>query len=132
MNLRPLVILCGGVALGIAFILACGHNPPAADAADQCICPPAEPPLSGRIVQVTQPITLLGGTTGKQGGIARCAAGATVLGGGCRGGASVTPLVDNGPALPADGAGAPAWECAWVNNDAPPVQVTAVVTCLNP
>jgi hypothetical protein len=53
MRLRTLVASLTGFIAGIAFVMACGENgPQVADASDGqvCDCPPAEPPLAGRIV----------------------------------------------------------------------------------
>src|SRR5262249_18046607 len=107
MYFRSFVLVVSGAALGIALILSCGHPSPNADAADQCTCPAAEPPLAGRVVQVTQEVTVPANDFQVAG--AHCAtAAATLLGGGCRG-TTVDHLGEDGPLTAAEGA--PGWYC---------------------
>lgn len=128
--MQTFVLVAAGAVGGIAFMLACSDDSPAnVDAADgtTCDCPPAEPPLAGRIVVVTNDSTAPAMMDGGVG--ARCPAGATVLGGECvTNGVSAGLLMQSGTAQ-----GAPdAWSCDFRNDTAVPLSITARVTCLVP
>lgn len=133
MRHRNIVMLVVGAALGIALVLSCGHGPSPVDAADQCNCPAAEPPLTGRIVQVTTPSLTIPAQSAQAAG-PQCAAGATVIGGGCRLESLVPDIVlsENGPIIPRDGAANPGWYCQWKNPTTADVTAKAIAICLNP
>ncbi|MBP8807283.1 MAG: hypothetical protein KBG48_28375 [Kofleriaceae bacterium] len=71
----------GGIAVAVAFMIACSDDSPSDADAAVCDCPAAEPPLAGRIVSVQNQTSINPGTGG--GGTAVCPTGATLLGGGC-------------------------------------------------
>ncbi len=67
--MKTLIIALVGAAVACALILSCGNDSPGdADAHTTCDCPAAEPPLSGRIVRVTETLALAAQDTG---GVAR-------------------------------------------------------------
>lgn len=91
---RSVLLILSGAMAGIAFILSCGDNlsvkanadaaidaPKAPDAAPTCDCPAAEPPLSGRIVVVSNtrdiPPNFPGGTS------VVCPEGSQLISGSC-------------------------------------------------
>ena len=130
---KTILIGLAGAAIACALILSCGGDDQsgtdarAADAQTACDCPASEPPLAGRIVQVTQTVALAAQDTGVAG--AACDTGATVLGGGCdlqNADKNITTY-KNTPS-----SGAAAWNCAWNNPTA--TANTGIVTaiCLTP
>jgi hypothetical protein len=81
--LRASLLLTTGVVLGIGVIVACSDDAPGdVDAQVVCDCPPAEPPLEGRIVRqaaITTPLDPLETSAINQ----SCPAGGILLGGSC-------------------------------------------------
>jgi hypothetical protein len=126
-----MLLVALGIVLGVGLVISCGQGPSTADAADTCNCPAAEPPLTGRVVQVTAKASILAGFS--QSAVSVCPAGATVLAGGCRLDA-LNPdviLVDDGPLTPNDGTSI-GWYCGWKNPTADTVNVTGFAICLTP
>ena len=129
--MKSLIIALGGAALACALILSCGDDSLGdADAQTTCDCPAAEPPLSGRIVRVTETVALAAQDTAGVG--ARCATGATLLGGGCD---LETPdkgitIFLNTPSDPTGGV--EAWACRWNNPTTDANTGIATAICLMP
>jgi hypothetical protein len=134
MNLsRTILILISGFVVGIAFVLSCGddHSPAQVDAATQCDCPAAEPPLAGRIVRVAanQSIPAMGFSAA----VAICDTGTIALSGGCFARSSDPKYILNSSyAAPAGDLNPKAWICEFYNGTAAAVTSTAYVTCLRP
>lgn len=130
MSIRSILLVVSGAAMGVALVISCGNPTPAADAADVCNCPSAEPPLAGRVVRVQQTGDIPASTEFYN-LRAYCAAGATVVGGGCRlaGPSTQVTLRENGPDPQQTGDG---WYCGFGNSSAAPISATATVICLNP
>jgi hypothetical protein len=82
---RKLAPVFLGVSIGVAFVLSCDDDDSVrdagADAAKDCNCPAAEPPLKGRITYVEAETPLTVGNTSIS---ANCAPGSFPIGGGCR------------------------------------------------
>lgn len=74
-----------GALIATTLILACGADDSSTDAradAGTCNCPAAEPPLAGRIVRVSDTLSV---STGGFSSVATlCPTGGTLLGGGCK------------------------------------------------
>jgi hypothetical protein len=126
--LKNLALVLAGVVGATTFVIACSDDSPGDADAAVCDCDPAEAPLAGRIIRVENRTTA---STPGIGAVAGCAAGATLLGGGCytEGLNARTPrLIQSGNTL----AGPTAFGCDWDN--APQAEVTGVAwaTCLNP
>ena len=127
--MKTLIIALGGAALACALILSCDNDSPdSADAQTACDCPTAEPPLSGRIVRVTETVALAAQDSG--GLNAPCAAGATLIGGGC-GLQTVDDRVLLSYASP-DLGGAETWACRWNNPTTDANTGIATAICLMP
>ena len=133
---KTILIGLAGAAIACALILSCGGDDQsgadalAADAQTACDCPASEPPLSGRIVRVTDTIALAAQDSNIAG--ATCDSGAIVLGGGCD---LETPdknitIFQNTPAKPSGGV--QGWTCQW--NNPTTTANTGIVTaiCLMP
>lgn len=129
-------VLCAvfGATLALAAIISCGNNAMSqADAAvpdahASCSCPPAEPPLAGRIKYVTNTVSIPANMPAVQN--ANCPIGAMVLGGSCG-------LDQNNTAITLSQSATgkinhSVWACAWNNptNTADTGIVTAI--CLIP
>ncbi len=126
--LKNLALVLVGAVGATTFVIACSDDSPGDADAAVCDCDPAEPPLAGRIVRVENRTTVstIGITVG-----ATCAAGATLLGGGCftEGNASLQPrLIQSGNTLP----GPTVYSCTWDNSQQNEVTGVAWATCLNP
>jgi hypothetical protein len=82
---RKLAPVFLGVSIGVAFVLSCDDDDSVrdagADAAKDCNCPAAEPPLKGRITYVEAEQPLGGGPTSIS---ANCGTDSIAIGGGCR------------------------------------------------
>jgi hypothetical protein len=82
---RKLAPVFLGISIGVAFVLSCDDDDSVrdagADAAKDCNCPAAEPPLKGRITYVEAEKPLGGGPTSIA---ANCEDGSFPIGGGCR------------------------------------------------
>jgi len=126
--MKTLIIALTGAALACALILSCGNDSPGDADAATCDCPAAEPPLAGRIVRVTETVALAAQDTG--GISADCAAGATLVGGGC----ALQTIDDKimvtyaSPALD----GAERWTCSWNNPSTTANTGVATAICLMP
>lgn len=125
---RTILAAISGAILACSLVLSCSDDSPTtADAHVDCDCPVAEPPLAGRVVRVTEnvPIPVQTGVAFS----ASCAAGATLIGGGCGldQASNLMTLVESRPDPASD-----AFLCVWYN----PTMVanTGIVTaiCLNP
>lgn len=115
-----------GAVFGAALVIACSDDsPPAADAA-VCDCPAAEPPLAGRIVTVTNPVTVLANSGGGQS--VGCPSGGTLLGGGCTRTSGAELIVAQSGPVPAGGG----WSCVWRNNIANDAMAIVHAICLVP
>ena len=127
--MKTLIIALGGAAIACALILSCGDDGPGtADAQTACDCPAAEPPLSGRIVRVTETVALAAQDIGTSG--ASCAAGATLIGGGCAL-QTLDKRINLTYASP-DVGGAETWACSWNNPTTDANTGIATAICLMP
>lgn len=70
-----------GLTLAAIVVVACSDDAPGSPDAAGCACPPAEPPLAGRIITERGTVLIGANDTGAIG--AGCPSGATILGGGC-------------------------------------------------
>jgi len=126
--MKTLIIGLAGAALACVLILSCGNDSPGSADAATCDCPAAEPPLSGRIVRVTETVALAAQDIGGTG--ASCAAGATLLGGGC----ALQTLDDRVTVsyTSPDVGGAESWTCSWNNPTTDANTGIATAICLMP
>jgi hypothetical protein len=128
-----LTMLLLGFVVGVVFVISCGdgQSPSQADAAVQCDCPAAEPPLEGRIVRAAydQSIPAMGSFSA----VAFCEDGSTVLSGGCfaRSSDPKYTLNSSNP-TPVGSLNPRGWGCDFYNGTAAAVTSTAYVTCLKP
>ena len=126
---KTLLIGLTGAALACALILSCGNDSPGnADAQTACDCPVAEPSLDGRIVRVAGTGALAAQDSG--GATASCAAGATLIGGGC-GLQTADDRITVSYNTPDQG-GAEAWQCSWNNPTTDANTGIATAICLMP
>lgn len=126
--LKNLAFVLAGVVGATTFVIACSDDSPGDADAAVCDCDPAEPPLAGRIVRVENRTTA---STPALGAVAGCAAGATLLGGGCytEGNNARNPrLIQSGFLLP----GPNSFGCDWDNPQQNEVTGVAWASCLNP
>jgi hypothetical protein len=130
---KTLAILLSGFILGVAFVVSCGdgQSPSHVDAAVQCDCAAAEPPLAGRITRVAADRSIP--SMGSDAAVAFCDIGNIVLSGGCFARSSDPKYILNSsyPA-PADSLPTRGWVCEFYNGTAAAVTSTAYVTCLKP
>jgi len=130
---KTILIALAGAAVACALILSCGgddqsgSDAQAADAQTSCDCPAAEPPLSGRIVRVTETVPLAVQDTGGVSSI--CDTGATLLGGGCG--------LQTGDdrifiSLSTPGGSPASWACRWNNPTTDANTGIATAICLMP
>ena len=127
--MKTLIIALTGAALACALILSCGNDSPGdADAQTACDCPAAEPPLTGRIVRVTATVALAAQDTNHAN--ADCAAGGTLVGGGCalETGDDRIFVSYTSP----DQGGAESWACRWNNPTTDANTGIATAICLMP
>lgn len=128
----PILMLTFGVAIGITFTLSCEQdNPSRADAADasMCNCPPAEPPIFGRVVEVKANYVIPANTHGTHGEICPGVSPGIVLNGGC----TAEPPQPNGSiVLEQSAPDADGWDCSWNNPSFVDVPVHVIVRCLMP
>ena len=126
--MKTLIIALTGAALACALILSCGNDSPGDADAATCDCPAAEPPLAGRIVRVTNTVALAAQDTNQTN--ADCAAGGTLIGGGC-----ALQTVDDrifvSYASP-DIGGSESWACRWNNSTTDANTGVATAICLMP
>ena len=128
--IRSLFAAIGGMAAALILVIACGDDGvQSVDAQATCDCPPAEPPLSGRIAIETNSIALEA-SGARQSVIATCPDGALLLSGGCRleeANAAITlNEVGRSPA------GGENWRCAWQNDTVNTNTGIAEAYCLMP
>jgi len=126
--LRSFPSLLAGAALATGLILACSDDSPSDADAAVCDCPASESPLAGRIIEITQLITITANGAGSN--TAACPVGATLLGGGCTieaGGAGVgiLTLAESGPLLGG-------YACTWTSTVPNPSTAKATAFCLVP
>ena len=140
---RSILLLMTGATSGIAFVLSCGDNlggnatadaavdgPKAPDAAPNCDCPAAEPPLTGRFVRYSNTLTIEANNIGIQG--AGCPVGSQLISGSC-----TQDLVNPVPNLTLRQSGffeiSPnEWVCSFRNNEPFPVTIRVSAICLQP
>jgi hypothetical protein len=119
-----------GFVVGVVFVLSCsGDDSPAqVDAATQCDCPAAEPPLAGRIVQRSAQRQIV--AMALDGASVSCDVGEVLLSGGCFANSTDSKFTLHSsfqiPAAPRS------WGCEFYNGTASPVTSTAYATCLKP
>jgi hypothetical protein len=123
---RSALLILVGLASGIVLIVACGDDTVmSSDAATPCNC---EPPLEGRIIRVTDQISV--NSTGIKGNSANCPPGGVLLGGGCQlmNSTAGIHLKTSGPSIGGEGFGCDA------ENTIGPATETLVATaiCLMP
>ncbi|TMQ04841.1 MAG: hypothetical protein E6J90_23315 [Deltaproteobacteria bacterium] len=135
MKLVNYAILIGtGVIIGIVLVLSCGDNSPrkadaAVDAA--CNCPPAEVPLSGRIVETSEQFVIPANSAHQKNGSRVCASGPVdgiVLNGGCTANIPLNGNIILEQSAP-EGLG---WMCSWSNPSNVDVPVHVIMRCLMP
>jgi hypothetical protein len=130
---KTLAVLFVGFIVGVVFVVSCGddHSPPEVDAAVQCDCPAAEPPLTGRIVRVATDRTIP--AMSFSGVSALCDADTTLVSGGCFARSSDAKYILNSSYPAPPGSSNPAgWVCEFYNGTPSPVTSSAYVTCLKP
>ena len=141
---RSIALVMSGIVVGIGLVLSCGDNlsakatadaaidaPKVLDAAPVCDCPAAEPPLAGRLVVVSNTVTLVPNDTGVQG--AFCPAGSVLITGSCTTDSSTTAF--NVTVRESGFTGSPptAWHCSFRNNETMfTVTFLASALCLKP
>jgi hypothetical protein len=129
---NAILILVGGFACGVAFVMSCGDqmSPAKVDAApQQCDCPAAEPPLAGRLVRVTSNDVIP--SMSSSGVVAICNPGTFLLSGGCYAKSTDPKYVLKSSYPGPDGVADPrSWACEFFNGTAAPVTSTAYATCL--
>jgi hypothetical protein len=137
---RSVLLLMTGATSGVAFVLSCGDNlslkasadaaidaPKALDA-PTCDCPPAEPPLAGRFVVVSNTRTIAANAFSGQS--ASCPEGSQVISGSC-----TQDLLNPIPNLTLRSSGffegfERDWFCEFRNNEPFPVTIRVSVICL--
>jgi hypothetical protein len=138
---RSILLLVTGATSGIALILSCGDNlkssadaavdaPKASDAAPNCDCPAAEPPLAGRFVRFHK--TQIIGPNDFHTQSAGCPAGAQLISGSCTQD-EINPY--RRLTLEQSGfykEGPNEWFCFFRNNEPRDVTIRVSVTCLLP
>jgi hypothetical protein len=130
---KTLAVLFVGFIVGVVFVVSCGddHSPPEVDAAVQCDCPAAEPPLMGRITRATADQTIP--ALMFSAAVVICETGTVVLSGGCFARSSDPKYVLNSSySAPAGDSNPRAWVCEFYNGTPSPVTSSAYVTCLKP
>lgn len=126
MRSRGFVII-GAITGGL--LISCSDDTPGALDAGLCNCPAAEPPLDGRIRQMTRSREIGANEAGLVG--VACDPGAHVLGGGCGGPDGIVADIVIRESLPNRG-NVPGWYCSIRNNQSTPVTVHAMAFCLTP
>lgn len=127
--LRTFFAGVGGMAVALILVLACGDDGVGnVDAQAACECPPAEPPLTGRIVVETATVELA--ASSNAGTAATCPTGSVLLSGGCR-------LQDSNAAITLNesfgrNAGDETWTCYWRNDTVNANTGIAEAYCLMP
>lgn len=127
---NSLFMLCVGAVIGVVLVLSCGDNSPstvhAADAG-ACNCPAAEPPLTGRIVEMDMPFTVPANSTQSMGVSCPFTSDTwIVLNGGCSANIGSTPNIILEQSYP----GSNGWICSWSNPSNVDIPVHAIVHCL--
>jgi hypothetical protein len=139
---RSLLLLMSGGVL----VLSCGDNlgvttvadasidapidaPDPVDAAPSCDCPPAEPPLAGRFVVVTN--TRVIPANGSSGNSLACPTGTQLITGSCT---TDSPTVSFNMTLRESGFvhDATYWDCEFRNHEPFPVTMRVNALCLKP
>ena len=121
--------IIAGTAAGIILIVSCSDDAPGSVDAATCNCPAAEPPLAGRIRQVTRSLEIGPNSTGLHS--ADCELGAQVLGGGCAGPEGIIKDIVIRQTRPSGG-NVPGWSCDVRNNEPTPVTMQVMAFCLTP
>ena len=127
--MKTLAMLLTGSIFSAALIVACSDDSPHDVDAATCDCPAAEPPLSGRIMQVRGTDVDVAPNNGAAAG-ATCPANSILMNGWCEfvdGGAQAA-LVNAGPSPSQP----QTWFCRWNNYNAGIGTVHAVAFCLMP
>lgn len=123
-----LVTLLSGAVAGICFVLACGDD--SSTHADAGSCPPAEPPIAGRIVTKSLTSDIAANARGLAN--TACPTGAKLLTGSCTT-ATLNPLRD--VTLEQSGFfedSYEGWGCFFKNNENAPVTIKVSIRCLMP
>ena len=135
-SIRSIVLALSGLAAGIALALACNGESSTADAADggSCDCPPAEPPLEGRIVKVSNSFEIAENSAGSLS--VSCHPGSLdgkegmLLAGSCSlQSFSSEAFLNYAGILPQEG-GENTWSCRWTNESDDPNTMIATAVCL--
>jgi hypothetical protein len=128
-TMRSIGLVAAGVIAGAILVVSCSDDSPGAADAAMCDCPAAEPPLMGRIRQVTKEGQIGANTTDSL--TVGCELGAQVIGGGCGGQAGAVPNdIVIRQSRPIDGD--PGWSCDIRNNSLAPETVRVIAFCLVP
>ena len=127
--MRSIGFVAAGVIAGGILVVSCSDDSPGDADAAMCDCPAAEPPLTGRIRQVTKEGQIGANDIGFLS--VTCELGAQVLGGGCGGQSTAAPDIVIRQSIPNDG-NVPGWVCDIRNNSLAPETVRATVFCLVP
>lgn len=123
------VFVLGGVSAMVLHLSCDGDGTPPADAAEQCDCPTAEPPLAGRLTRASSLIQTASMMSNGQSAI--CPIGDIVISGGCRAGSSDPRYVLNTSfATPQDNPAG--WACQFYNGTTAPVTSEVYALCLKP
>jgi hypothetical protein len=137
---RSIVLVLSGMVAGLALAMSCGDDShgkvdaatdaPKADAPAVCDCPPAERPLAGRFVIVSQTQIIAGNATGGQATV--CPTGAQVISGSCTTelGNPLRDVTLQQSGFYTDPGGG--WHCEFRNNEAIPVTIKVSAICLKP
>lgn len=140
---RSFLLLLIGAVSGVSSVLSCGDNlslkanadaavdaPKPPDATPICDCPPAERPLAGRFLTISNTFTIPSGVFSGQS--AYCPAGSQLILGSCTQD-EINPI----PRLTLEQSGffeaSPTeWWCFFRNNDSSPITLRVSVICLTP
>jgi len=135
-SIRSVVLALSGMAAGIALALACNGEGSAADAADggACDCPPAEPPLEGRIVRVSNSLEIAENSVGSL--AVGCDTGSLdgkegiLLGGSCSLQSLSSEAFLNYAGISPQTGGENTWFCQWRNDGDDPDTMITTAVCL--
>ena len=128
--MRNIFLVSFGIFVGMIISMSCSDDsPPSVDAAVNCDCPQAEPPLKQRLVRVSGTQTI--GAMSIGGAATGCLPEDVVISGGCLSGITDSRhvLLSSNPSPPENPVG---WLCVFSNGTAAPVVSTAYALCLKP
>ena len=123
------VTLVAGAVVGALLVIACSDDSPGRADAASCDCPPAEPPIMGRITVASLTTEIAANDRGGQG--VSCPAGAELLSGSCT---TDPPSPIRDVTLKQSGfyGDASSWQCRFKNNETTPVTIKVSARCLTP